>query len=404
MGITATTSIAHVAASLADATKKQFPDLPILFGGPHCTAILENSIRECRSFDFGLYGEADNSFPQFLNILHDPQQFDSVPGLLYWDDTGILRKNPAPELETDLDRLPFPDRGKLELDNYKWSVPGKGIQRFTTIMTSRGCPFRCIFCSAHTVFGRKVRDRDIECVLDELEHCVRDHGIRHFSFIDDTLTLKHDRVRSLCRGIRERKLDITWEGWTRANTVDREILSEMKSAGFVRISFGIETAHPEILKRIKKGVPLESYKTAYDTAKALGIETRGSIILGMPGETSKTAMETLKFSKNLKGCDQIYINIATPYPATELYDIALEGRHGLKLLTHDFSQYRRYGNAVIEVNDLKTTDLVALQRKGFLMFYFMPRRIWYNFKRAGLLAFIKNAHAFVKSVIFKGAT
>jgi hypothetical protein len=124
----------------------------------------------------------------------------------------------------------------------------------------------------------------------------------------------------------------------------------------------------------------------------------------MPGETSKTAMETLKFSKNLKGCDQIYINIATPYPATELYDIAVEGRHGLKLLTHDFSEYRRYGNAVIEVNDLKSTDLVALQRKGFLMFYFMPRRIWYNFKRAGLLAFIKNAHAFVKSVIFKGAT
>jgi radical SAM superfamily enzyme YgiQ (UPF0313 family) len=266
-------------------------------------------------------------------------------------------------------------------------------------MTSRGCPFRCIFCSASTVFGRKVRKRDIPCVLDELEFCVRQLGITHFSFIDDTLTLDHGRVRELCAGIIGRKLDITWEGWTRANTVDVDILATMHEAGFRRVSFGIESANKEIAAKVKKGVPLEAYRRAYRAAKSVGLETRGSIILGMPGETRATAMETLRFACGLGDCDQLYINIATPYPATELYDIAVAGGDGMRLLTRDFSEYRRYGNSVVEVNDLSAADLIRLQRLGFLMFYLRPRRILYNFRRAGLTAFLKNASAFARSVL-----
>jgi len=314
-------------------------------------------------------------------------------------EDGRIQRNDAAPLETDLGRIPVPDRTKLNLDRYLWSVPGKGIVKFTTIMTSRGCPFKCIFCSAATVFGRKVRTRPIKDVLDELEYCVSTLGIRHFSFIDDTLTLNHRRVHELCDGIINRRLNITWEGWTRANTVDYDILKKMKSAGFIRISFGIETGNEHISGLVKKGVPLSAYQTAYSAAKKAGLETRGSIILGMPDETLQTAWETIRFACNLKGCDQLYINIATPYPGTELYDIACSGQHGMRLLTDDFAQYRRYGNAVIEVNDLKARNLIRLQRLGFLLFYLRPERIYYNYRRAGLRAFIKNAKAFTRSVI-----
>ena len=401
VGITATTSIAHVAANLAGRLKVALPATPIVLGGPHCAAVSDACLAENPAFDYAIYGEAENSLVPFLEMLAGRMAPEAVPGLIFRASDGAIVKNALPPLERDLERLPFPDRSKLELDKYTWSVPGKGIVRFTTIMTSRGCPFRCIFCSAHTVFGRKVRKRPIEGVLDELQQCVERFGIRHFSFIDDTLTLDHDRVRKLCAGILDRRLGITWEGWTRADTVDREILSVMRSAGFTRVSFGIETADPEISKLVKKGVPLDAYQRAYAAAKAAGLETRGSIILGMPDETRETALRTILFASRLRGCDQLYINIATPYPATELFEIARSSAHGMRLLTEDFSQYRRYGSAVVEVNDLSQTDLVELQRLGFLLFYLRPRRIWYNFRRAGFRAFAKNSVAFVKSVIAK---
>jgi anaerobic magnesium-protoporphyrin IX monomethyl ester cyclase len=399
IGITSTTSIFHIAKQTAKALRGKMPNVTIVIGGPHCTAVLEESLADCLSADFAVYGESENTILLLIDLLMGGTAAEEIRGLIYRDRQGIIRRNLPPSLEEEVDRFPFPARKKLDLDQYLWSVPGKGIVRFTTIMTSRGCPFRCIFCSAHTVFGRKSRNRNIEKVLDELEQCVKEFDIRHFAFIDDTLTLVPRRVKQLCAGIIDRKLGITWEGWTRANTVTYDLLKTMRDAGFVRISFGIETADPQISKLVRKQVPLKAYRKAYDLAKKLGIETRGSVILGLPGETRETAIRTLRFARDLKGCDQLYLNVATPYPATELHEIAASGSHGMRLITDDFSEYKRYGNAVVEVNDLTANDLVNLQRRGFLMFYLTPSRIWYNFRRAGLLAFIKNSIAFLRSVI-----
>ena len=152
------------------------------------------------------------------------------------------------------------------------------------------------------------------------------------------------------------------------------------------------------MKKIKKGIRLKEIKEAYRIARKVGLETRGSVMLGHPFETKKTALETLRFITDLRDCQQAYINIATPYPGTELYDMALKGEGGIRLLTQDFKEYRRYGDAVIEVNDLHKQDLIKLQRKGFLMFYLKPKRIIYNLKRAGIVAGIINAMAFLKSV------
>ncbi|MBL7196589.1 MAG: cobalamin-dependent protein [Candidatus Omnitrophica bacterium] len=399
IGMSVTSPLFHIVRTLAAELKKLFPSIIVFIGGPHCSAVREQTLSESKYIDYCLYGEGERNILEFINLIKGKKKLEDVRGLIYRGAGGKIRINTPSDLIDDLDSIPFPLRNKLQLEKYKWSVPGKGIVKFTTIMTSRGCPFSCVFCSTHTVFGKRIRNRSVSNILNELQLLTEKEGIKHFAFIDDTFTLNHERMRELCAGIKDYGFDITWEGWTRANTINYDILKTMRDAGFIRISFGIESANETVARIIRKEVPLEAYPEAYRIAKELKIETRGSVILGNPGETQKSALETLNFARNLKDCDQIYINIATPYPATELYKIAKSGRYGMKLLTDNLSKYKRYGNAVIEVNDLKREDLVKFQRKGFMMFYFTPARIWYNFKRAGLIAFVKNALAFVWSLI-----
>lgn len=400
IGLTATSPIFHLACKLAEEIKKILPQVPLVIGGPHMTVLKEKVFTDAKIFDFGVYGEGEITIVELVRSIKQKHfSVKSVKGLIYRDKKGKVIVNPPRPLMEDLDNLPFPDRKALDLNRYFWSVPHKGIVKFTTLMTTRGCPFNCIFCSTHTVFGKKIRERSVDNVLDEIEYLVKKLKIRHFTFIDDTLTVNRQRIMSICQGIIKRKLNVTWEGWTRAHTVDKELLELMHQAGFIRVSFGIESGDPEILKIIKKGVTLTQIENAYKIAKEVGLETRGSVMLGHPFETKETALRTLEFIKNLKNCDQMYINITTPYPGTELYDMTSKHIGGINLLTNDFSKYKRYGDAVIEVNDLSRDDLINLQRKGFRMFYFSPRRIIYNLRRAGIKAAVVNSVAFMKGVI-----
>lgn len=400
VGLTATTPIFHLAKELAAAIKKTWPKARLVIGGPHLTAFPREAFSKAPIFDYGVYGEGEETAVELVQFIRSGKPpLKKIKGLVYRDKKGKIIVNSPRPLMNDLDQLPLPDRKGLKLNKYLWSVSGRGIVRFTTLMTSRGCPFNCIFCAAHKVFGRKIRERSIESVLNEIEYLVKKLKINHFTFIDDTLTLNRQRIIKICQEIINRQLDITWEGWTRANTIDKELLEIMHQAGLARIAFGIESGDPRILKVIKKGITLAEIKKAYKIAKEVGLETRGEVMLGHPFETKKTAKRTLEFIKGLKNCDQIYISISTPYPGTELFQMAKKNIGGISLLTDDFSQFRRYGGAAIKVNDLTRKDLVNLQKKGFRMFYLTPRRIIYNLKRAGIKAAMINSLAFFKGAI-----
>jgi len=247
--------------------------------------------------------------------------------------------------------------------------------------------------------GRKVRNQGIDRVVDEIRVIVEENGIDHLIVMDDTLTVNKKRMMALCQAIIDSGLKFTWEGWTHAATVDEEVLQTMKNAGLIRLSFGIESGDPEILKSIKKGATLEQIKNAYKIARKVGLETRGSAIIGHPFETRKTAWKTIKFIRSVKECQQIYLNVACPYPGTELYDAAQSGYGGMRVLTKDYSQYKRYGDPVIEVNDLSSKDLKRLQTLGLFLFYMTPKRIWYNiFVRNTLKGGAVNAFAFAISI------
>ena len=242
-----------------------------------------------------------------------------------------------------------------------------------------------------------VRYRSLKGIMKEIEYIINELGVSHILFQDDTLTLNKDKMVRMYKEIKKRNLKFTWEGYTRANLITKELLAMMKEAGLVRLSFGVESGNQRILDAIKKGVKLEDYRKAYQWCHELGIETRCSLMLGHPFETKETIKETMRFANSLK-CFQAYINITMPYPGSELLDLAKKGYGGIKLLTTDWNEYRRYGNAVMEMNDLKRNDLIKLQKWAYKKFYLRPRIILYNLKRAGLKAALVNTLAFIRSV------
>jgi radical SAM superfamily enzyme YgiQ (UPF0313 family) len=236
--------------------------------------------------------------------------------------------------------------------------------------------------------------------VDEIESTQRRFGTTHFIFVDDTLTVEKKRVYAICDEILRRELKVTLEGWTHANTVDVPLLAALKRAGLVRLSFGVESGDADILRSLDKGTDHARIVAAYRAAKSVGLETRGSVILGLPGDTRATVERTIDFVTNLRELDHCYFNIAMPYPGTRMREAALRGEHGTRLLSREYSVLRRQGQSVVmEVNDLRAADLLQLQRSAYRRFWLHPRRVLYNVRRAGLRAAWVNGVAFARSFL-----
>lgn len=397
IGITCVSANFEAAGKIALEIKKNLK-IPVILGGAHVSVAPVQAMKACSSFDYGVIGEGEITTGELLDAIFSGAPLHNIKGIIYRENGEIVTNVPREPIK-DIDSLPFPERSLLNNSKYTFSVPGEGIIPLAIASTSRGCPFNCVFCASKTIWGQNVRFRSKENVLAEIEEIVNKFGIKYIVFSDDTFTLNRKRVINICEEITKRKLKFKWQMMTRADAFDRELLLLMKKAGLVRMSIGIESGDPEILKKIKKKVTLQEIKNAYEITSRAKIETRGSIMLGHPWETKKTAIRTLRFARKLKGCKQMYINIATPYPGTEFYDMAKRGEGGIKLLTEKLSDFRRHGNSVIDVNDLKRKDLIRLQKIGYWMFYMTPSRIWYNILRAGIPAGVRNTSAFLRSLL-----
>jgi len=331
----------------------------------------------------------------FLERYQNGEDISSVKGILF-RDKGQVKFTGAADPIDDMDFIPLPARHLLKMDKYKLGTL-HGTKNFTSIMFSRGCPFKCIFCS-NKVFGGRVRKRSVRSVVDEIKSVVSEFNIRHFYFADDNLTLDRDYILKMCNLIEGENLPITFEGSTRANLVDEELISRLASIGLIRLSFGLETVDPEIRRTIKKEVPLESYTAAYRLTNKYGIETLDSVMLGLPGETRETIKKTLSYLRHARGIHQASFSTATPYPGTELYEMAKKGEHRLKLMTEDFSEYRRYGSAVMSVGDLSPDDLIRLQNDAFLSIYLAPWRIKPMVKRMGIVGALLTYSRLIRSL------
>lgn len=382
VGFTATTPIFHLTSEWA-LKVKQTLHVPVAIGGFHITLFGQDAFHE--HFDYAFLGEADSSLKQFLYYFGRTDNYAEIKGLMFRKDGAVVSTGRADPC-TDLNSLPFPARHLLKTDLYKVGSL-HGVHSYTSIMASRGCPFNCVFCT-NQIGGTKVRKRNIDSVLEEIQLIVTSFGIRHIYFVDDVLTLDRTFIKSLCDSIIKLGLGITFEGSTRANLVDDELLAIMKNAGLIRLSFGLETADETIRTIIKKEVPLESYTKANMLANKYGIEIINSVMLGLPGDTRESIEKTIKYLRNTVELKHSTLSIAMPYPGTELYDMAIRGEHGLKLLTDDFSKFQRYGSAVMEVNGISPKEMLRLQKVGLLRIYAVPWRLIPVIRRMGIRALL----------------
>ncbi|MCX8176135.1 MAG: B12-binding domain-containing radical SAM protein [Candidatus Bathyarchaeota archaeon] len=367
VGVTATTSTINSAYKIVKVVKQTSPETLTVLGGAHITFMPERTMNECPQIDVGCIGEGEYTFLEIVKTVESNGCLEKVKGIIYRDRSGLIRKNPSRYYIENLDELPFPARHLLPMDKYKVFNEKMVIG---TILTSRGCPFNCVFCSSSLLFGKKFRARSPSNVVDEIEQFQERYKTRYVEFIDDTFTFDKKRAEEICREIIRRRLDISWVCSCRVDLIHKELMKLLKKAGCRMIYFGVESGVQRVLNLMRKGIKVEQAYKVIKWAREVGLETVTSFILGMPGETMSEALQTIKFAKKLDP-DYAQFSVATPFPGTELYKIAKE--RGL-LLTEDWSKYTVL-EPVMRTKELSVKQLKKLIKKAYLSFYFRPKTI-----------------------------
>jgi len=343
-----------------------------VLGGPHGTAIPEKIVSEHPGIDFVVRGEGEITTAELANSLTNGVPPESLPGLAFRKNGSVIVTSNR-ELITDLDSLPLPARHLLNRSDYRYPSRRRGMEQVATMVASRGCPYNCIFC--FSMHGHTVRYRSIPKVVDEIESIVKADGIRYFIFHDECFTLSRKRVLEFCDELQRRDLQIRWFCFTRGDTIDEEMAERMAEAGCVKISLGVESGSQQMLDRAGKKTKLDKISRAFDLLDRAGIETRGSFIIGLPGEDRASVRQTVDFAKSLR-MYHFGLNIATPYPGTKMWDMA-ERNDGIRFETVDLSSFRRWGNAVIATDRLGSTELEKAQRRAMVQFYLRPKILWF---------------------------
>lgn len=287
--------------------KREYPRAAVVVGGPHVSALGKTVLEECPEIDFGVLQEGEIALVQ---LCQGRPQLSEIPGLLYRKDGAVL-SGPEPQCITDLDRIPFPMYAGFDLSKYAKEI---------SIVTSRGCPYRCIFC-LHSVMKDSFRARSAAHVVDEIGYWYA-RGIRQFIVDDDNFTLINPRVYEICDEIERRGLKdlfIRCANGIRADRVDRALLARMKEVGIREVGFGADGGNDRVLLEIvKKGESLATIERAIRDALAVGIEVRLFIILGSPGETPSDIEDSFALAERYP-LIRLHLNNPIPYPGTELY-------------------------------------------------------------------------------------
>jgi radical SAM superfamily enzyme YgiQ (UPF0313 family) len=341
--VTATSPQWSSAVKISERLTKEYPKSLHIVGGNHISYDLTQG--QLTKFDVCVAGEGE----QILKvILQNPKKWKA-------DKPIGIRTDPI----ENLDAIPFPARHLIDWSQYKRGIfwGKKMLEPAVGLITSRGCPGACVFCGSCTVFGHRTRFRSISNVIAEMKQVIAEMGYHGFNFHDDTLCVNRVRAIELCREFKQ--LDIVWRCLTRVNTVDEEILANMKDAGCKEIIYGIESYSQKILNNLHKGSTVKQNLNAMKLTKKAGIQTKSGIIVGSPGETWETIRET---EKGLRECPPDYWNVSvfTPYPGSEVY--ANPEKFRVKLLTRDIKEYamvnaQHRGNVVMETEKMSKVDI-----------------------------------------------
>jgi len=327
VGINSVTLNFYQAVSILQQVKQFFPDTITMMGGPHVSFDFHNSLIQYPEIDLMVIGEGETTIQELMPVIRDRDNWHRIKGIAFSENGKPVYTGPR-EFIKDLDTLPMPARHLLNLSRYQ--ALGFPI----SIITSRGCPNQCIFCQGRRMVGSRVRYRSIHLILDEIENLLS-YGFTRVNIADDFFTSSRKRVHAFCSEIQNRKLRFGWSAFARADSVNKEMLKVMLDAGCDSVLFGIESGNQEILNTIRKHVTLDQIRKAVSDCKEAGMYVFGSLIAGLPGESSDTLLETHRFMKELKiGYGYHFL---APFPGTTVKENIEQ--YDLKLLTDDWSQF-----------------------------------------------------------------
>lgn len=386
------TSHFHNAAQYAKEIKRLLPSTRILVGGVHALIFPEETLRYIPDVDYVCVGEAEVVLPEFVRRFKSNAGFAGMQGIVWRDGDGAIHYAGPPQPLRDLDSAPFPARHLIPNEAYFNFISSR--RNYTVFNTSRGCPFRCLFCEAG---GQKWRARSAENVVEEFEVCYDRFGIREIDIFDSSFTINKQRVLDICKLLVDKGLHkrIIWNVRSRVDTIDREMLEALKAAGCYRIFYGIESGNPQVLEKLNKMTDIKRIEEIVRLTDRFGISTFGYFLVGSPGDTHATIRQTIDFAKRLP-LDFAIFNALTPFPQTPLYQ-----EYYLPLAHDDFwADYIRRDTPPEHFVgrpwlDIDNEEIKRIGHAAMLEFFFRPGqalralrtvRSWDQFKRYSLAA------------------
>lgn len=366
LGLSSFTHMIMTTSKIAKAVKRALPGTTIVVGGFHVTFLPERSLKEFPEFDFLVVGEGEIAFHSLVQALLHGHRYENIAGVAFRKD-GFCRINGRGETTDELDELGMPaweafPRGDI----------GKYVKRFP-LMSQRGCPFHCNFCSRP--YGNKVRKHSVEHVMAEMERNWKEYNCKKMMFFDETFTVDKRHVSEVCDRIVEKKLNdhLNWEATVHANTIDLKLLRKMKQAGCTYCGFGVESGDEDIIASMGKGITRDKVLKAAWMIREAQISLGAYFIFGHPNETLEQCKKTIKLAVEMNP-DIPAFGIMVPYPGSQVWEMAIRGQGGYKIISHNWSDYnKQIGNAV-ELETLPRSTLERMQLEAYTKVYL------YNFR------------------------
>ncbi|NOR15158.1 MAG: radical SAM protein [Candidatus Aminicenantes bacterium] len=348
VGVTSTTENRFQSFRLIKKAKQADPSVLTIMGGPHASMAAEDCLEHIPELDLVARGEAENTMLELCQAWEagkDLKAISTIKGLSLRIN-GQIQSNPPQPPILELDTLPYPAFHLVPFDryNFKFEVPGKGLLPAVNLMSSRGCPFDCNFCATPINWGRHVRMRSPENVVQEIENLIERYGVKVIFFFDDTFNASPKRLERICDLILERKLDIFWKCDIRIDILDKPLLEKMQRAGLFHLSFGLEAGSERVREEIvHKHLEVEDFHNIIKWCRELGVIPNPFFIFSHPTETWEEAQETIKIIEQYKDQIEGSIAILHIYPGTPLEQTAKQ----IGILPQDFTWTRHYRSRII---------------------------------------------------------